>query len=1118
VREEQPASRESQAPAVERRIVSVLFADLVGFTSLSEALDAEEVAVLQDHYFAAVRAAIVRHGGRLEKFIGDAAMAVFGVPRARDDDAERAVRSGLALVHAIGDLAGRLNLGDAELQLRVGINTGEVAYAGADDDAAGEWRVSGDPVNVAARLQAAAEPGTVLLGEVTALAVADSIVLAPPLALLLKGKSEAVQAWPAVSVLAERSRERAMGRLRAPLLGRGAELAMLGVVLERARSGASETLLVVAPPGVGKSRLADELLSGAGSQGAHEIVVRRARLGPEVVSPAAAVAQLLLSAPPPANEPLEPELATLLAPPDATAQGVSALSAAALADERRLLFRAWITGLDRLAGERPQVWLIEDLHWAGPDLLAFVEAAGAQPAPRGRLVLGTGRPALLDELAERPAETVRLPVLDLAPLDEAAAGELVRALVGEALAPELAAALVERSDGNALFIEELLRSWVSVGLLQPIEDGGWRLARRIDGVALPQTVQAIYAAQLDDLPSSARALLRRASVAGRHVPRNSLDALELRQRDEAVESALRRALLQEGPPHVVVGRALSYRHALLRDAGYASLARAERARLHARLAGWYEHVAGERADEVAEVIARHYAAAAEHSSRLEPSIAEGLDATGARRLAADWFERAAGRALTGAAHETARQFLSAALEMSGPSSPLVRARRLLRLGEVTAYTADMDEGGRQLGEALQLYRDAFTTAPPELDRVALEESRQGYGRAAAALGRVWVQQLRFADAEALAQATLDTIGEGDDPAVARLLAVRGWVRSTLTMDPATIDDLDRALRIARAEGDRRLELDVVEWRAAARGEVGLFDPADWAELESLATELGDGSRAVRALRAQASVLVDDRHAEVWPLADRAEDVARRRGGEEDVAWVDYLRAETGFVSGDWQSALECGLRAVGLGERYAYHRVVVRTWHALLPIAEARGERDLIRRAAAWYAEREGTFPDSPYARIVEGAADLHFMHAGLKPLRMPSVEDRLTSFDVAPEGPSWVSALETVVESWLAHGALEGAADAIDRLEKAVEAEPATSNLGRGTALYLRARLGARQGLPSADVEETARAALELFAGIGARWWEAKALALLHELGRAEAGEAVRLGRIWESLGLARA
>ncbi|CAN5839151.1 hypothetical protein BH24CHL6_BH24CHL6_07670 [soil metagenome] len=1117
MREDPPFVRVSEGPSVERRIVSVLFADLVGFTTLSEALDAEEVAVLQDHYFAAVRAAIERHGGRLEKFIVDAAMAVFGVPRARDDDAERAVRSGLALVHAVADLAGRLDLGDAELQLRVGINTGEVAYARAAGDPTSEWRVSGDPVNVAARLQTAAEPGTVLLGEHTALAVADSIVLTPPIALRLKGKSESVHAWPAVSVLPERSRERAMGRLRAPLLGRGAELARLGGVLERVRAGASEALLVIAPPGVGKSRLADELLSGPALAVANEIVVRRARLGPEVVSPAAAVAQLLLSAPPPPAESLEPELVGLLTPPDNRSPAATALAAADLADERRLLFRAWLAGLDRLAGGRPQVWLIEDLHWAGPDLLAFVEAAVAQPAPGGRLVLGTGRPALLEGLADRPAEAVRLPVLDLAPLDGTAAGELVRALVGEALPAELTAALVERSDGNALFIEELLRSWVSLGLLQPASDGSWRLARGIEGVTLPQTVQAIYAAQLDDLPSSARALLRRASVAGRHVPTNSLDALELRQRDEAVESALRRALLQEGPPHVVVGRALSYRHALLRDAGYASLARAERARLHARLAGWYEQVAGERANEVAEVIARHYAAAAEHSSRLEPSIAEGLDAPRARHLAADWFERAAGPALAGAAHETARQFLSAALEMSGPAETLVRARLLLRLGEVTAYTADMDEGGRHLGEALELYRDAFTAAPPDLAAGALEELRQGYGRAAAALGRVWVQQLRFADAEAPAQATLEAIGEGDDPAAARLVAVRGWVRSTLTMDPATIDDLDRALRIARAEGDRRLELDVVEWRAAARGEVGLFDPADWAELGTLAEELGDGSRAVRALRTQASVLVDDRHAEVWPLADRAEEIARRRGGEEDVAWVDYLRAETGFVSGDWQAALEAGLRAVELGERYAYHRVVVRTWHALLPIAEARGEQDLITRAAAWYAEREGTFPDSPYARIVEAAAELHLMHAGLKPMRMPSVEDRLTSFDAAPEGPSWVAALETVVESWLAGGALAGAADAVGRLEKAVLLEPATSKLGRGTVLYLRARLNASQRMPAADVEAPARAALNVFAGIGARWWEAKGLGLLIALGRGSADESVRLRGIEDSLGVAR-
>src|SRR5438876_2729547 len=195
--------------ALERKIVTVLFADLVGFTSLSEGLDPEDVSTVQDAYFAAVRETVGRYGGRLEKFIGDAAMAVFGVPVGRDDDAERAVRAGLALTSAIEQVGAGFGLAEGALRLRVGVNTGEAAVH--PEAAFEEGMVTGDAVNVAARLQAAAPPGGVVIGEATALAVADVIELEPLGPLQLKGKSEGVPARRAVGVLPERSRDRAMG-------------------------------------------------------------------------------------------------------------------------------------------------------------------------------------------------------------------------------------------------------------------------------------------------------------------------------------------------------------------------------------------------------------------------------------------------------------------------------------------------------------------------------------------------------------------------------------------------------------------------------------------------------------------------------------------------------------------------------------------------------------------------------------------------------------------------------------------------------------------------------------------------------------------------------------------
>src|SRR5450432_3240728 len=236
---------------MERRIVTVLFADLVGFTPLSERLDAEDVGTIQDAYFGAVLETIGRYGGQLEKFIGDAAMAVFGLPRTRDDDAERAVRAGLALVHAIDALAGRIGLETSELQVRVGINTGEVVTSEASPgsatqgDGSADGRVTGDAVNTAARLQTAAPPGRVLLGETTALAVADSIELEAVGPVVLKGKAAPVQASLAVGARPARSRELAMGSLHAPLVGRAADLARLHLAADGARVGAAEGLLLV---------------------------------------------------------------------------------------------------------------------------------------------------------------------------------------------------------------------------------------------------------------------------------------------------------------------------------------------------------------------------------------------------------------------------------------------------------------------------------------------------------------------------------------------------------------------------------------------------------------------------------------------------------------------------------------------------------------------------------------------------------------------------------------------------------------------------------------------------------------------------------------------------------
>src|SRR3954447_26472820 len=276
---------------LERRIVTVLFADLVGFTTLSEQFDAEDVAAIQDRYFAAGRDTVGRYGGRLEKFIGDAAMAVFGVPRSRDDDAERAVRAGLALVSAVQQMRSQLGLDDDVLRLRVGINTGEAVVATSGND---EGRVTGDTVNTAARFQTAAPPNGVLIGESTALVVAEVAEVGEPLRLELKGKAEAVAARVVTGFRSEPSREQAMGALRAPTIGRDQELDALASALDGCRAGQVERWLVIAPPGVGKSRLLREIADRAQRQ--DDVVVWRSRSRSGSVSPFDTIAGLLISA------------------------------------------------------------------------------------------------------------------------------------------------------------------------------------------------------------------------------------------------------------------------------------------------------------------------------------------------------------------------------------------------------------------------------------------------------------------------------------------------------------------------------------------------------------------------------------------------------------------------------------------------------------------------------------------------------------------------------------------------------------------------------------------------------------------------------------------------------
>lgn len=1067
--------------AVERRVVSVLFADLVGFTSLSEELDAEDVTLVQDAYFDAVRETVARHGGQLEKFVGDAAMAVFGAPRVRDDDAERAVRAGLALVAAVQRVGAGLGLAPGALRLRVGIASGETVYGQASAE---RGPVTGDVVNVAARLQAAGEPETVTIGEATALAVADAIELERLAPLELKGKAEPVPAWRATGIHAERSRERALGGLRAPTLGREDEIAHL-----RSLVGSTGRTTVIAPPGVGKTRLLDELAAAAS-----DAAVLRARLRPDLLSPFEPVGQLVGAN---RDEGALETLARRAGASEARAAVVAELlDAVGTADahaaaEREQLFTAWLEGLDAIAGERAALWLVEDVHWASPDFLAFLELAGSSPRTAGRLVVASARPVLLDERPEWVGGGERL---DLSLLPPRETEELVRELVGEALPAELVERVAERSAGNPLFVEELLRTWAGVGILVA-SDGGWRLAAPADEVELPLTVQAIYAAQLDDLPPPARAAARRAAVAGRRFPRPALSVLEVEEPEAALDTLVRRALVSESDEDLLLGPSHSYRHALLRDAGYASLARAERARLHVRLADWLAARPEQSRPALAEVIGRHYAAALAAAPALARDIG-GMERGELTARTADWFETAARVAIGFAAWASARDLAGRALELTDAEGA-ARARRLQLLGEATASAVGVDEALPLLEESLDAYRSLGPDAP-----------RSGTADAACALARLLRAQARFSATEELADNLLQELGEQDDAPTARLLALRGYGALSAWDDfPRARADADRALALARAGDDPDAELEALQLLTGCI-EGDELAGQHWAELESRARERGRWELATGAMRSHALISVHREPDRTLAELDAAAELAEARGLVEDAAWNDYARTEAHLVAGTWDEALDVGLRAVEAAEERNLFRVAVRSWFTLRPIAQARGRTDLIERAFPLFEATRGR-SDSPYARVISTAMDLAFAEAGLLPRFVPELEPRLPSFDLAYDDPSWLAAVEAVVGSWLDTGALAEARTALDRFRAAAESRN-MARLAFASQALLRARLLLAEGDPAGAAVE-AESALET----GSPWWRARALRALEAAGAAADEALEEAAELERSLGI---
>jgi class 3 adenylate cyclase len=608
-----------------RKTVTVLFCDLVGSTALGDEADPEVVQERMTSYHAELRRILERHGGTVEKFVGDAAMAVFGIPDVHEDEALRAVRAATEIHAKVGELG---------LEVRTGLNTGEV-IAGE-----GETLVTGDAVNVAARLEQAAEPGHILIGEATEALVRDAVRVEPVEPLELKGKSQPVPAFQVVELLPDVP---AFTRaIEAPFVGREQELQTLEDALERATTERQPQLVtVVGPPGIGKSRLIRELVRRADAR----VLVGRCLSYGEGITywPVQEITDQVGDI----EAVLDEELARARI---SAALGDGSASPEEIAWGVRRLFEA-------LAQERPLVVVLDDIHWAEPTLLDLIEYVGAFASDAPLLLLCSARPDLFER---RPAWATPKPnagMVTLEPLPEEQAQTLVDEL-GE-LSTEAKGRIVEAAEGNPLFVEQLVA--------MQAESGNGHLE-------VPPSLQALLAARIDLLEDDERAVIERASVEGRLFHRGSVQELVPDEVRPDVGGHLltlvRKEFVRPDRSQLPGDDGFRFGHILIRDAAYDSIPKRLRAELHERFAGWLERRMGEETPD--EIVGYHLEQAYRYGAELGAHDAELGNRAADTLAAAAWRrerERTPGRRSSSSiAHANSSRTMHHAASFSRPSA------------------------------------------------------------------------------------------------------------------------------------------------------------------------------------------------------------------------------------------------------------------------------------------------------------------------------------------------------------------------------------------------------------------------------------------------------------------
>jgi predicted ATPase/class 3 adenylate cyclase len=767
-----------------RKTVTVVFTDVAGWTELGERLDPETVQRVVSRYFRTTRRVLERHGGTVEKFIGDAVMAVFGIPRVHEDDALRATRAAVEIAESLGVLNEELERRfDVSVEVRIGVNTGEVV---AGDPSGGQAFATGDAINLAARLQQAAQPGQILIGETTCRLLGDGVATAEVAPFRVKGKSGLVSAFRVLAVTSEPAPMSAS--LGGPFVGREEELRLLRETFERCvEERACRLVTVFGVPGIGKSRLVrealDEIKAGAG------VVVGRCppygegitylplldivrQLAPAGLADLAAIVR-------------GEDEGDLIADRIAGAVGLSPTSAPTAETNWavRKLFEA-------LARHRPLVVVLDDLHWAEPTFLDLVEHVVGSARDVPLLVVGLARPELLDARPAWQSPADNAAVVRLEPLAEREAAALLeRALRGRVVEEETGRRVLEAAEGNPLFLEQLLAIQAEHG-----EDLG-----------VPPTVQAVLAARIDRLPSTERNVVQRAAVQGRAFSRRALaELVGTRHRatlDETLGALERRQLIQPDPRAFRGDDGLRFAHGLIRDAAYRFLPKETRSELHERLASWLEQAASQQLGEQEEVVGYHLEQAYRYRAELGRVGASerALGAKASRRL-----DSSGRRAL-------ARSDLPAAIKLLERAEALLSRDDRARAELLPSLGAALTEAGR-LSDA-----DGVLEAAVDCSRVNDDQRLEAHAVVEQLFLRIQVDtEQAMTEARAVGEQLRATFeATADARGLCKLWRLRALVHWLEGRCLAADGAWGQAAEYARKAGDDRERADILAWVASS---------------------------------------------------------------------------------------------------------------------------------------------------------------------------------------------------------------------------------------------------------------------------------------------------------------